>query len=72
MSSIETYMQSVGEQARTASRAMMRATGAAKNQALLAMAEAILAQRAELQAANAKDVAPPRAPTDSKPPCSTA
>lgn len=61
MSSIETYMQSVGEQARTASRAMMRATGAAKNQALLAMAEAILAQRAELQAANAKDVAAARA-----------
>ncbi|MGZ9896191.1 glutamate-5-semialdehyde dehydrogenase [Bordetella bronchiseptica] len=61
MSSIETYMQSVGEQARTTSRAMMRATGAAKNQALLAMAEAILAQRADLQAANAKDVAAARA-----------
>ena len=38
---IKTYMQSVGQEARAASRWMAKASTAAKNQALLAMANAI-------------------------------
>ncbi|MCH4577619.1 gamma-glutamyl-phosphate reductase, partial [Achromobacter xylosoxidans] len=60
-SSIEQAMLTLGENARRASRAMMRANSAAKNQALLAMAEALAANQAELLAANAKDVAAARA-----------
>ena len=43
-SSIEQAMLALGENARRASRAMMRANGAAKNQALLAMADATAAE----------------------------
>ncbi len=57
---IETYMQTLGQQARTASRAMARASTAAKNAALLAMAADIRARQAELLAANAEDVAEAR------------
>jgi glutamate-5-semialdehyde dehydrogenase len=54
-------MQQVGRQAREASRATARASTAAKNMALLAMAAAIRARSAELLAANAADVAEARA-----------
>lgn len=60
-SSIEQAMLTLGENARRASRAMMRANSAAKNQALLAMADALAANQDELLAANAKDVAAARA-----------
>lgn len=52
-SDIDTAMLALGDNARRASRAMMRATGAAKNQALHAMADALRDARAELKAANA-------------------
>ncbi len=54
---IATYMQTLGRQARAASRLMAKASTAAKNAALLAMAAGIRARRAELLAANAEDVA---------------
>ena len=53
-STIEHAMLTLGENARRASRAMMRANGAAKNQALHAMADALAASRDELKAANEK------------------
>ena len=58
---IKDYMQQVGRAAREASRATARASTAAKNTALLAMARAIRDGRAELLAANAADVAEARA-----------
>ena len=58
---IETYMQTLGRQARAASRALAKASTAAKNAALLAMAGEIRARSAELLAANAADVAAARA-----------
>ena len=54
---VKTYMQQVGRQAREASRATARASTAAKNTALMAMAAAIRARSSELLAANAADVA---------------
>ena len=57
---VQTYMQQVGRQAREASRATARASTAAKNTALLAMATAIRERRGELLAANAADVADAR------------
>jgi len=58
---IKHAMHTLGKQARAASRAMMRASGASKNHALLAMADALRTQRAELQAANAIDLERARA-----------
>ena len=58
---VTTYMQHVGRAAREASRATARASTAAKNTALLAMAQAIRERRAELLAANAADVEEARA-----------
>lgn len=58
---IETYMQTLGQQARAAAREMARASTAAKNTALLAMAAAMRARQAELLTANAADVAEARA-----------
>lgn len=58
---IDTAMLTLGENARRASRAMMRASGAAKNQALHAMADALGDSRAGLKAANARDVDAARA-----------
>ena len=58
---VKTYMQQVGRQAREASRATARASTAAKNSALLAMAAAVRARSGELLAANAADVAEARA-----------
>ena len=57
---IKDYMQQLGRNARDASRAMARASTAAKNAALLAMAAAIRERRSELLAANAADVAEAR------------
>lgn len=51
------YMQELGEAARSASRAMAKASTQEKNRALLAISDAIIAQREELKAANAKDMA---------------
>ncbi len=56
MSSIEQTMLKLGENARQASRAMMRASGAAKNRALLTMADLLTDRKAALQEANARDV----------------
>jgi glutamate-5-semialdehyde dehydrogenase len=58
---IKDYMQQVGRNARAASRATARASTAAKNTALLAMAAAIRERRADLLAANAADIAEARA-----------
>lgn len=54
---ISTLMQSLGQSARAASRAMARASTAQKNAALLHIAEAIRAQRHLLKLANAEDLA---------------
>ena len=53
---IKHYMQSVGHAARAASRLVAKAETAAKNQALIAMAEAIRRDEQKLLAANAKDL----------------
>lgn len=53
---IKSYMQSVGQQARAASRLIAKADTAAKNTALTAMADAIRRDEALLLAANAKDL----------------
>ena len=58
---IENYMQTLGQAARAASRQMAKASTAAKNVALLAMAADIRTRRDELLAANAEDVAEARA-----------
>jgi glutamate-5-semialdehyde dehydrogenase len=58
---IQAYMQSVGREARRASRAMAMADTATKNRALLATADAIAAARATILAANADDMARGRA-----------
>ena len=54
---IQQYMQTLGQQARQASRAMARATTGVKNQALLNIAAQIEASREDLKQANAKDMA---------------
>jgi glutamate-5-semialdehyde dehydrogenase len=53
---IQDYMQTLGRQARAASRVLAAASTAAKNAALIAMAAEIRAHRAELLAANAQDL----------------
>ena len=57
---IKTYMQTVGRQARAASRAMAKADTGAKNRALNAIADAIEREAAALLAANAQDMAQAR------------
>ena len=57
---LKAYMQQIGRNARAASRATARASTAAKNTALMAMASAIRARCGELLAANAADVAEAR------------
>ncbi|KCB31662.1 glutamate-5-semialdehyde dehydrogenase [Bordetella hinzii] len=61
MSSIDQTMLTLGENARQASRAMMRASGSAKNRALLTMADLLIDGKQALQAANARDVDAARA-----------
>ncbi len=58
---IKDTMETLGRQARAASREMAKASTAAKNAALLAMAADIRARSAELLAANAEDVAEAKA-----------
>jgi len=53
---IQTYMQQVGERARAASRRLASVDSGTKNKALLAMADEIEAQQADLLAANAIDL----------------
>ncbi|MDN5752271.1 MAG: glutamate-5-semialdehyde dehydrogenase [Nitrosospira sp.] len=53
---VKTYMQSVGREARAASRLIAKAETAAKNRALTIMAMAIKRDEQELLAANAADV----------------
>ncbi|MEE2729521.1 MAG: glutamate-5-semialdehyde dehydrogenase [Pseudomonadota bacterium] len=53
---VTAYMAQVGQQARAASRAMAKAQTGAKNAALLAIADAIEANRAALTAANQIDL----------------
>src|SRR5687768_12687496 len=53
---IKTYMQSVGREARAASRHVAKAETAAKNLALTLMATAIKREEQQLLAANARDV----------------
>ncbi|GAB1233065.1 glutamate-5-semialdehyde dehydrogenase [Ferrigenium sp. UT4] len=60
MENIKDYMQSVGQQARAASRAMALADTNAKNRALENIATAILLNSGKLIAENAKDVAAAR------------
>jgi len=57
MEDIKTYMQTIGRQARAASRRMALADTAAKNRALESIAQSILDGSAQLIAENAKDVA---------------
>ena len=54
---IQQYMMTLGQQARQASRSMAAADTAAKNRALLAIADALQAQRGALQSANQQDLA---------------
>ena len=58
---IKEYMQTVGRQARAASRRLAGATTAEKNAALLHIAAAIRREKAELVAANQEDLAAARA-----------
>ncbi len=58
---IKDYMQTIGRQARAASRRLATATTAEKNAALQAIADAIRREKAALLAANAEDVAAARA-----------
>lgn len=54
---VKEYMQGLGQQARAASRDMARAETNAKNNALLAIADALERDKATLLEANAKDLA---------------
>jgi glutamate-5-semialdehyde dehydrogenase len=56
MPDIDSYMNTLGVQARAAARIMARATTAQKNAALLAMVDAIETARSNLLAANAADL----------------
>jgi glutamate-5-semialdehyde dehydrogenase len=58
---IKQYMEQVGQQARTASRAMAKADGATRNRALLLIADAIVRDADLLRAANAMDMDAARA-----------
>jgi len=61
MMDVKNYMQTVGKQAREASRAIARADTNQKNRALLAMAAAIRRDAARLLEANARDMEQARA-----------
>lgn len=54
--SVKEYMTELGQNARAASRELVSASTAEKNAALLAIAEQIEAQKAQLQAENQKDL----------------
>ena len=61
MNDIKTYMQSVGTEARKASRDMAKAETNTKNLALTAIAKAILREQKSLLEANQKDLAAAKA-----------
>jgi glutamate-5-semialdehyde dehydrogenase len=61
INNIAHYMQTLGKQARTASRAMAKADTATKNKALLAIATAIRRDAVALRAANELDLAAAKA-----------
>jgi glutamate-5-semialdehyde dehydrogenase len=61
MTTLQDSMLTIGQRARQASRAMLRATGAQKAQALIAMAQALGEQRTALQSANKLDLDAARA-----------
>ncbi len=61
MTDIAVYMEGLGRKAREAAPAMARAATGAKNAALAATADLLLARDAEIQDANGKDVAGARA-----------
>jgi glutamate-5-semialdehyde dehydrogenase len=54
---IKQYMNTIGIQARKASRQIARATTASKNSALLAIAQSLETNLADIEAANGKDLA---------------
>ncbi|MEG2172142.1 MAG: glutamate-5-semialdehyde dehydrogenase [Desulfovibrionaceae bacterium] len=54
--SLATYIQNIGQQAKKASRLIAAASPAAKNNALLYLADLLDQRRPEIQAANARDV----------------
>ncbi|MCF6299009.1 MAG: glutamate-5-semialdehyde dehydrogenase [Thiomicrorhabdus sp.] len=54
---VKEYMNTLGQQARAASRALVKATTDDKNRALLAMADALENSAEQLKAENAKDLA---------------
>ncbi len=56
MTSLQDAMLAIGQQARQAARAMLRATGAQKADALLAMAQLLAEQRNDLQITNKIDL----------------
>jgi glutamate-5-semialdehyde dehydrogenase len=56
MLDVPAYMRGLGETAREAARLLGRAETAAKNAALLAIADAIVAEREGLAAQNRKDL----------------
>lgn len=58
---IKTYMQTVGSQARAASRTLAQASTLAKNTALIAMAQSIREHKSALLGANARDLDTARA-----------
>ncbi len=58
---IKSYMQSVGQEARSASRQVAKADTASKNRALIAIADAIRRDESTLLSANAKDLDAARA-----------
>ncbi len=60
MTELADILHTLGRNARRAARQMAAAPGAAKAQALRAMAEGLLAQRAHIQAENARDLAAAR------------
>jgi glutamate-5-semialdehyde dehydrogenase len=68
---IKDYMQTVGRQARAASRRLATASTAEKNAALLAIAAAIRREKSALVAANQEDLVAARA-AGLEPPCLTA
>jgi glutamate-5-semialdehyde dehydrogenase len=61
MNTLQDSMLAIGQHARQASRAMLRATGAQKARALIAMAELLDEQRVALQSANMRDLDAARA-----------
>ena len=56
---LDQYMQQLGEQARAAAAILANAEPAQKNNALLAIADALISERASIKSANQQDLRPP-------------